>query len=66
MSGLAEKALGFPLNRWLDEPGFRASRIHPDDREAVGAHFAAALGQGRGYEAEYRMLAADGRSVLVP
>jgi two-component system cell cycle sensor histidine kinase/response regulator CckA len=63
VSGLAEKALGFPLNRWLDEPGFRASRIHPDDREAVGAHFAAALGQGRGYEAEYRMLAADGRSV---
>jgi PAS domain S-box-containing protein len=63
VSGLAEKALGFSLARWLDEPGFRASRIHPEDREAVGARFAAALGEGRGYEAEYRMLAADGRSV---
>src|ERR1044071_2602284 len=63
VSGLAEKALGFPLDRWLNEPGFPASRIHPDDREGVVARFAAALGQGRGYEAEYRMLAADGRSV---
>jgi PAS domain S-box-containing protein len=63
VSGLAEEALGFPLARWLDEPGFRASRVHPDDREAVAACFAAARGEGRGYVAEYRMLAADGRSV---
>ena len=63
VSGLADRALGFPLDRWLNEPGFRMSRIHPDDREEIDARFAAALREGRGYEAEYRMLAADGRSV---
>lgn len=63
VSELAETTLGFPLHRWLHEPGFRASRIHPHDREQVMGRLAAAASQGRGYDAEYRMLAADGRSV---
>jgi PAS domain S-box-containing protein len=66
VSGLAEKALGFPLARWLDEPGFPASRIHSDDRDAVAARFAAALREGRVYEAEDRMLAGGARMVPRP
>ena len=29
----AETILGFPVQRWTDEPDFWKSRLHPDDRD---------------------------------
>ena len=35
VSHRAEDLLGYPVRRWLDEPAFWRTLIHPDDREAV-------------------------------
>ncbi|HXE63673.1 MAG TPA: MHYT domain-containing protein [Bryobacteraceae bacterium] len=59
----AERLLGYPLEQWTGAPSFLADHVHPDDRQMVIAHCAAA---GNGPEAqsfEHRMLTADGRIV---
>jgi two-component system cell cycle sensor histidine kinase/response regulator CckA len=33
VSAQAERMLGYPLARWLEEPSFWADRIHPEDRD---------------------------------
>jgi PAS domain S-box-containing protein len=63
VSGGAETILGFPRERWISEPDFWMSRVHPDDRELVAkarAHAAAAGGQ---HSFEFRALTAEGRAV---
>jgi signal transduction histidine kinase len=56
---------GFTPERFIEEPGFGMSRIHPDDRASVAAAHAEALETGL-YRCEYRWQAADGswRSLL--
>jgi PAS domain S-box-containing protein len=57
-----EELLGYPVRRWLDEPEFWDSLVHPDDREWAAAHRRrAAAAQDPPRELEYRLLAADGR-----
>ena len=63
ISKRAEDILGYPVERWLSEPGFLAPFFHPDDREMVQAADRAAKLSGEDYELEYRVLAADGRAV---
>lgn len=63
VSRRAEDLLGFPVERWLDEPGFWAGKIHPADRDYTVSYRRAATGEGRDHELEYRMVAADGRKV---
>ena len=70
VSQQAQRVLGYPLERWLSEPRFWKNHIHPDDREwAVDdrewavAFCAAATADKRDHEFEYRMIAADGRTV---
>ncbi|GAA2697906.1 anti-anti-sigma factor [Actinosynnema pretiosum] len=56
----AERLLGHPVGRWLGEPGFWDSVVHPDDRDALAARDVDGLAD---YELDYRAIAADGRVV---
>lgn len=59
---LIEAILGHPAKAWL-EPGFWQAHIHPHDREWVPRFCFEAARRGEDHEFEYRMLAADGRTV---
>ncbi len=58
----APRLLGYPIDAWYEE-GFWQEHIHPDDRDAAVAFCREHSGQDSDFELEYRMLAADGRSV---
>ena len=58
-----EDLLGFPAERFVEDPGFWFSIVHPDDRARVDA--AADRGAPDPFDVEYRMIAADGRVVWV-
>lgn len=59
----AERLLGYPLERWLAEPTFWATHIHPNDRVGAVTCCAEAIEEKRDHEFVYRMIAADGRKV---
>ncbi|MFO1022965.1 MAG: PAS domain S-box protein, partial [Planctomycetales bacterium] len=63
VSKQAERILGYPLHRWLDEPTFWQDHIHPEDREFAISYCMRETKRGLGHKFEYRMLAADGRIV---
>ncbi|HEY1376315.1 MAG TPA: ATP-binding protein [Gemmataceae bacterium] len=56
--------LGYPHQAWYRD-GFWQSRLHPDDRAAVLHGFGEAVRRGRDCDMEYRLVAADGRTVWV-
>jgi PAS domain S-box-containing protein len=58
----AETLLGYPLDRWLDEPDFWSKRLHPDDTHVAFLCHTETVA-GRDHELVYRMIAADGRTV---
>ncbi|MEO1146413.1 MAG: GAF domain-containing protein [Cyanobacteria bacterium J06638_22] len=58
-----EELLGYPVSAWLQEDRFWEKHIHPDDHDATLASCWESLNRGEGYVLEYRMIAADGRSV---
>lgn len=60
-----EDLLGFPAERWLDDPDFWAGRVHADDRERVLAAAQRTHETGEAFRAEYRLIASDGSSVSV-
>ena len=63
VSEQAERLLGYPVSAWLEDPGFWAAHIHPDDRDEsvkLCIDFTAAC---RDHQFDYRMIAADGRVV---
>jgi PAS domain S-box-containing protein len=64
MSPQIETMLGFPVSDWL-EPGFFASRLHPEDTERVLAEIERTHERGDAFRLEYRLTAADGRNVWV-
>ncbi|MEK6303814.1 MAG: ATP-binding protein [Acidobacteriota bacterium] len=63
VSRRAEAILGYPVDRWLREPDFWLSLIHPDDRDDAMELYRSATATGRDHDFEYRALAADGRTV---
>ncbi len=63
VSEQAERLLGYSSSRWVSETTFWRDHIHPDDREWVISFSAEATAQRRYHELEYRMVAADGRTV---
>ncbi|HEX2223663.1 MAG TPA: ATP-binding protein [Thermoanaerobaculia bacterium] len=63
VSPRAEALLGYPMERWLHEPGFWVKILHPEDREWVVESCLRASQEGRDNDFEYRALAADGRVV---
>lgn len=63
VSRQAEQIVGYPVRRWLTEPDFWTSHIHPDDRESAVSLCMEATAEGKDHDLEYRMIAEDGRSV---
>ncbi len=63
VSRQAERLLGFPVEQWLQVPDFWSSHIHPEDRQWAVEHCLRATAERRDHSFEYRMLAADGRTV---
>ena len=60
----AVELLGYPRELWL-EKDFWVEHIHPEDRAKTIDYCLKSLAQRTNYEFEYRMLAADGRTVWV-
>jgi len=65
VSQRAETLFGYPLSRWLEDSGFWASLIHPEDREQAVRTCSTATAQGRDHEFEYRMITADGKVLWI-
>lgn len=63
VSQKAEQVLGYPIAAWLEEDDFWNNHLHPDDRDAAIASCLASMNQGESHVLEYRMVAADGRSL---
>jgi PAS domain S-box-containing protein len=63
ISPRAEQMLGYPAERWLSDPAFWSSIVHPDDVQVARSRRLACLYEGRPCELEYRVLAEDGRAV---
>jgi PAS domain S-box-containing protein len=63
ISKQAERILGYPLERWLNEENFWAEHLHPDDRNWAVGFCTDAVARRLDHQFEYRMIAADGRPV---
>ena len=63
VSQQAEIMLGHPVQRWLEDPAFWSTVIHPEDREHALKSYKAALTARQNYQNEFRAIAADGRLV---
>lgn len=64
VSQRAEEILGYPVERWLAEPDFFWKKVvHPEDQEWVLNFCIEATKAGQDHEFEYRVIAADGRTV---
>jgi two-component system cell cycle sensor histidine kinase/response regulator CckA len=65
VSPQVEQMLGYPVQRWLDEPTFWADHIHPDDRVEAVDFCLMRTRSGKAHDFKYRMIAADGRIVWI-
>src|ERR1017187_6863249 len=65
VSRQSESILGYEPQAWLERPDFWAEKLHPQDavKAIQTGHDLAA--QGKSYTYEYRMMAADGRTVWI-
>src|SRR5678816_1370323 len=63
VSEQAERILGYPIEQWLREPTFWRDHVHPDDRNWAVEFCLNATAQKQDHDFEYRMIAADGRTV---
>ena len=64
MSPQIEAMLGYPVSRWA-EPNFMLDVLHPEDRDRVVAAMEETHATGVDFKMEYRLIAADGRTVWV-
>jgi signal transduction histidine kinase/DNA-binding response OmpR family regulator len=60
LSEAVKDITGFPASRFVDEPEFGSSRIHPDDLAMVVERISGAAKAGS-YSVEFRWLCADGQ-----
>lgn len=58
-----ERILGHSPQRWLDDPEFWLTLVHPDDRERTLAAWRRAIRESQDQDFEFRALTADGRIV---
>ena len=63
VSAEAERILGYPVREWLEDPDFWVKHTHPDDIDRCATFCREATRRGEDHEFEYRMQAADGRTV---
>ncbi len=64
MSPQVETMLGYPVSDWLT-PGFFTKVLHPEDQDEVMAEVRRTHETGQDFRMEYRVIAADGRTVWV-
>ncbi len=60
-----KELLGYTVEEWLDSPGIWARSLHPDDKAWTVDERSRCNAQLISFEAEYRMVAKDGRVVWV-
>ncbi len=60
-----EDVLGYPAEAWTSNPSFWVEKLHPDDRDWVTNYCLNESARKRDHKMEYRMIAADGRTVWV-
>ncbi|HUG89599.1 MAG TPA: PAS domain S-box protein, partial [Planctomycetaceae bacterium] len=60
-----ETLLGFSQKEWLEDPVLWFTRLHPDDRDRWHVEFARTCATAEPFDAVYRFLARDGRTVWV-
>jgi diguanylate cyclase (GGDEF)-like protein/PAS domain S-box-containing protein len=65
VSEQAERLLGYPLSAWTANENFWLDHVHPDDREWSPTFGRRSPGTGDPGHFEYRMIAADGRTVWI-
>jgi PAS domain S-box-containing protein len=63
VSQQAVRLLGYPLKMWTEESTFWTDHIHPQDREWAVNFCITKSKEGKSYQFEYRMIAADGSIV---
>ncbi|WNG49765.1 PAS domain-containing protein [Archangium minus] len=63
VSKQAERLLGYPVQKWMQEPDFWLQHLHPEDRDWAPGFCMKAAAECRPHEFEYRMIAADGSIV---
>ncbi len=63
VSPQAEKIIGYPCNRWIYEPRFWQSILHPEDLARITGDRYLSPDQKRDTRLEYRILTADGRTL---
>ena len=59
----AERLLGYPVDRWLNDLSFFPNHIHEDDRQWALNYCQLSTLEKRDHELEYRMLHANGQIV---
>ena len=65
VSSQALTMLGYPLERWTQKPNFMREIILPEDREFTVEFCLQETAAGRDHDMEYRLLAADGRTLWI-
>lgn len=65
VSQKAESLLGYPVQSWLEDPGFWESKISPEDMRQAKAYCQLMAEKQLDHSFEYRMTAADGRLVWI-
>jgi PAS domain S-box-containing protein len=65
VSPFVEELLGYPAEVTTGDPEWWANALHPEDRERVLAEWTRSDETGEPYAGEYRLIAADGRTVWI-
>jgi two-component system cell cycle sensor histidine kinase/response regulator CckA len=60
VSKQAERLLGYPVERWTNEPTFWRDHLHPEDRDWAVQYWVSATQRKMNHEMVYRMMAANG------
>lgn len=65
MSPQVEEITGYPPQAWVEDPGLRQRILHPADAARVRIHERRCEREGVPFEAEYRVIAKNGRAVWI-
>jgi PAS domain S-box-containing protein len=65
MSSQTETTLGWPAERWLEDPEMWIRGLHPDDADRVVQEWVRCVDTGETFDEEYRMIRADGAEVWI-
>jgi PAS domain S-box-containing protein len=63
VSNQSEVMLGYPARLWLEDARFRSKILHPNDRVTTIEAGRQGIAEGKAYQLEFRVIAADGRVV---